>query len=118
MHERYLAAKARQEVRFLHRGIAPAHNHDLLLAIEEAIAGGARTDAVADQLLLGRQIEPARFGARRHDKGAGFDPLAGEVQAERAARWIGLHHLPIEIDGAEALGLLPDVLRSEERRVG
>ena len=110
MHQRDLAAEAGQEVGLLHGGIAAADDHDLLLAIEEAIAGGAGADAMADQFLLGGQIEPARFGAGSDDERAGFDPLAIEVQAERAFGEIGVDDFAIEIDGAETLGLLFHVL--------
>ena len=105
MHQRDLAAEAGEEVGLFHGGIAAAHHHDLLLAVKEPVASGARTDAVADQLLLGRQIQPARFGARGHDQRAGFDPLAFEVQVERALRKIGFENCAMAIHGAEPLGL-------------
>jgi hypothetical protein len=42
-----------------HRRVAAADHGDLLARRKEAVAGGAGTDAVADQRLLRRQIQPA-----------------------------------------------------------
>ena len=64
MHQRHLAAEAREEVGFLHGGVSAADHHDLPAAIKEAVAGGAGTHAVPDQFLFGRQVQPARRGAR------------------------------------------------------
>ena len=49
---------------------------------EEAVAGGAGADAVADQRLLGWQVEPARAGAGGDDEGAGVDRLVADVELE------------------------------------
>ena len=68
VHQGDLAAEARQEVGLFHGGIAAADHHDLLAAIEEAVAGGAGADAVADQLLLRWQAQPARRSARGDDQ--------------------------------------------------
>ena len=60
MDQRDFLAEAGEEVRLFHGRIAAADHHDLLAAIEEAVARRAGADAMADELLLGRQIQPAR----------------------------------------------------------
>ena len=103
--QRDFAAEAGEEIGLFHGGIAAAHHHDLLAAVEEAVAGGAGADAVADQLLLGFQAQPARRGAGGDDHGAGFDPLAFDVEAERPLREIGIEHRAVDVFGAEVLRL-------------
>ena len=44
---------------------AAADHQHFLPAIEKTVAGGAGGDAIAAELLLRRQIEPPRLGARR-----------------------------------------------------
>jgi len=110
VYHRHLAAEAREEVGFLHGRIASAYHHDRLAAVEEAVAGGARAYAVADELLLGRQAQPARRCAGGHNHGSRFDPLAFDVEAERARREIRLKHGPGHVLGAEALRLPLHVL--------
>ena len=91
---------------FLDRGIAAADHRDRLAAVEEAIAGGAGRDPPALQLLLAREVEPARLGAGGdHHRVAGVDGAAVADQSEGTPREIDLddrvpHHL-----GADMLGL-------------
>ena len=92
MHQRDLAAEAREEVGLFHGRIAAADHHDVLAAIEEAVAGGAGADAVADQLLLGFEAQPARRSAGGDDHRARFDPFAFDVEAERARGEVGIDH--------------------------
>jgi hypothetical protein len=80
-----------------------------LAAIKEAVAGGAAADAVADQLLLVGQIEPARRRAGRNDQRAGFQPLVIHFEAEGALGKIGFDDRAVQVLGAEMLGLLLDV---------
>ena len=60
-----------EEGRLLHRGVAAADHHDVLVAEEEAVTGGTGRHAVAEQLLLAGHAErpPRRTG--RQDDGAG-----------------------------------------------
>jgi hypothetical protein len=55
--------EAGEEERLFHGGVAAADDGDLLAGEEEAVAGGAGADAVADEGLLGGQVEPAGAGA-------------------------------------------------------
>ena len=110
MHQGDFAAEAREEVGLFHGGIAAADHHDLLAAIEEAVAGGASADAVADQLLLAFEAQPARAGAAGDDQGAGLDPLAFDVEAEGTLREIGVDDGAMHELGAEILRLQLHVL--------
>ena len=51
--------------------VAAADDGDLLAAEEEAVAGGARRQAVAEQPALGLEAEHQALGAGRHDDGVG-----------------------------------------------
>ena len=79
-----LRGEAREEGRLLGRGIAAADHADGHVAVKGAVAGGARGEAVADELLFARQPEPARGGARGDDERARFDPLVIELHAQMA----------------------------------
>ena len=63
-----------------------------------------------DQLLLIRQSQPSRRRAGGDDQRARFVPLPVDVQPERPLRQIRLAHRPMQILGAEPLGLLLHVL--------
>ncbi len=58
--ERDLGGEAGEEQGLFHGGVAAADDGNLFAGEEEAVAGGAGADAVADERLLGWQIEPAR----------------------------------------------------------
>src|SRR3546814_8971984 len=60
--QRHIVAMVGQVQRLLDRGVAATDHHDLLAAIEEAVAGRAGRDALAAQFLLARNAEP--FGLR------------------------------------------------------
>ncbi len=79
VHYRDLAGKIGEEEGFLDRGVAAADHHHFLVAVEEPIAGRAGGHAVALELLLGRQIEPARLRA------GGDDQCVGEIDVARIA---------------------------------
>ena len=70
----------------------------------------AQLDAVADQLLLVGQIEPARRCAGGNDQRASFQPLVIHFEAEGALGKIGFDDGAVQVLGAEMLGLLLDVL--------
>jgi len=90
--ERDLGGEAGEEERFLHGGVAAADDGDLFAGEEEAVAGGAGADAVADERLLGWQVEPARAGAGGDDERAGVDGLFADVERDGMLS---------EVDGAE-----------------
>src|SRR3954451_195935 len=113
MDQRDARGELREEQGFFHRGVATADDGDVTVPEEEAVTGGARGDAVADEALLVRKAEHQRAGARRHDQrvrpvrglgGIGVaDPHA--VGAAREVDLAGSYRLDV---GAEALGLLAE----------
>ena len=70
VQQRDLGGEAGEEQRFFHGRVAAADHGDRLAAEEEAVAGGATGDAVADQRLLAGQTQPARAGAGGDDQRA------------------------------------------------
>ena len=80
--ESNLFGKARQKERLFHCRVAAADHRDLLSGGEEAIAGSAGTDTVADQGLLAREIQPARAGARSDDQCPRVDRVPAGTQVE------------------------------------
>ena len=56
-----------QEERLLEGRVATAHHGDVLVAEEEAVAGGAGRQAVAEEPLLVGEAEHQGLGAGRHD---------------------------------------------------
>src|ERR1700677_2430129 len=87
-----LRGETGEEESFLHGGIAAADDCDLFAGEEEAVAGGAGADAVADEGLLGGEVEPAGACTGGDDEGAGVDGLAADVEGEGMGG---------EVDGAE-----------------
>ncbi len=109
MHYGDLGAEARQEVGLFHLGVAAADHHDLLATIEKAVAGGAGTDSVPDQLLFGFKPQPARRSTGSDDQGARLNPLALDIDAERVARQLRIDNIAMHKFRAEILRLFSDV---------
>ena len=108
--ERDLAGEAGEEESLFHGGVATADDGDLLTTGEEAVAGGARADAMADEGLLGGQIEPSGAGTGGDDEGAGEDGFGADLELDGALGEIdGVEMTHAEL-GAEAGGLLLHVL--------
>ena len=97
--------EAREEDRFLHRGVAAADDGDRLAAEEEAVAGGAGRDAVADQRALGRQAEQPRRRAGRDDQRAVLVLAVRRLTLNGGARRSTAVTCAADDLGAEALGL-------------
>ncbi len=75
VHEGDRGRELGEEGGLLDGGVAPAHHGDVLVAEEEAVARGARGDAVAEKLRFAGDIEHQRPGAGGHDHGLG--PVGG-----------------------------------------
>ena len=74
---RDFAGEIGEEQRFLDGGVAAADDQHLLVAIEEAIAGGAGRNAEALEMLLRGQVQPLGLGAGADDQRiAGIDLAA------------------------------------------
>jgi hypothetical protein len=84
--------EASEEESLFHGRVAAADDGDLFSGGEESVTGGTGADAVADESLLGGEIEPARGSTRGDDESAGVDGLMAQVEREGAFG---------EIDGAE-----------------
>ena len=105
----HLRGEARQEHRLFHGGVAAADDADVLAGEEEAVAGGAARNAVADERLLTGQSEPARAGARGDDQRARVHHLVAEVQFDRRLGQVRADQVTHLHLGAELLGLLAHV---------
>ena len=68
MHEDDLAGDVGEIERLLDGSIAAADHDHFLAAIEEAVAGGAGRDAIAQEALLGGKPEITRLGAGGDDQ--------------------------------------------------
>lgn len=82
MHDRHRLGDIRQVERFLDRGIAAADHDHILVAIEEAVAGGAGGDAETLEMLLALDAEPFGLGAGRDDDRLG-GPDGSRIGAHR-----------------------------------
>ncbi len=98
--------EAGEEEGFFHGGVAAADDGDGFAGGEEAVAGGAGADAVADERLLGGQVEPAGAGAGGDDEGAGVDDVVADGEADGGSGEVGGGEVGHAELGAEALGLL------------
>ena len=108
--DRDLGGEAGEEERFFHGGVAATDDGDLHAAGEEAVAGGAGADAVADECLLGGEAEPARGGAGGDDERAGEDDVAVDGELEGRLADVGGGEMAEGDLGAEARGLLLHVV--------
>jgi hypothetical protein len=78
-----LGGELRQEDGLLHRRVAAADDHDLLLAEEGRVADRAVRDASALQQALGLEAQLARTGAGRDDHALRCELLLADPDAER-----------------------------------
>src|ERR1700742_899022 len=104
--DRDLGGEAGEEESFLHGGVAAADDSDFHAAGEEAVAGGAGADAVADECLLGGKAEPARGGAGSDDERAGEYGVLADGELEGHLADVGGGEMAEGDLGAEACGLL------------
>src|SRR5258706_9424825 len=68
VNEGDLGGEASEERGFLHGGISAADHHDFFSGKEEAVAGGAGRNTVADELLLVGQAQPPGGSAGGYDE--------------------------------------------------
>jgi hypothetical protein len=101
-----LGGEAGEEQRLLHRRIAAADDGDLLAAIEEPVAGGARGNAEAAERLFRLKAEPFGLRPRGDDDGFGDEHRARIAdEPERALRQIDRRHDVVDEFGPHVLGL-------------
>ena len=106
----HLGGELRQEARLLHRRVAAADDHDLLLAEEGRVADRAVGDAPALERSLRLQSELARARSGGDDHRRRPVLVVADPDAERALREVNPGHVVGQELGAEALGLLAEVL--------
>ena len=104
------AREAGEEEGFLHGRVAAADHRDGLARGEEAIAGGAGADAMANEGLFGGEVEPAGAGSGGDDEGAGVDDLVADGELDGVRGEVGVGEVGHAQLGTEALGLLLHVL--------
>ena len=108
--ERDLGGEAGEEESLFHGGVAAADHGDLFAGEEEAVAGGAGADAVADEGLLGGQVEPAGACTGGDDEGAGVDGLLADGERKGMFGQVDRVKVGHAELGAETDGLLLHVL--------
>ncbi|MCY1409536.1 hypothetical protein D9M71_248870 [compost metagenome] len=102
--------------RFLDRGVTTADHADHLVAIEEAVAGGAGGYALAHEGFLGRHAQVLGGGAGGDDQGVAAVGAAVTLEDERLLLQLGGVDVVVDNLGVEALGVLLHPLH--QRRAG
>ncbi|MCY1291136.1 hypothetical protein D9M70_403130 [compost metagenome] len=95
-----------QVQRFLDRGVAAADHADHLVAVEEAVAGGAGGNALAGEGFLGRQAEVLGGGAGGDDQRVAAVGAAVTLEDEGTLLQLGGVDVVVDNLGVEALGVL------------
>src|SRR5690606_20918400 len=91
--------------------IAAAYYDDVLVLVEEAVAGGATRNAAAHESLLGGQAQVLRGGARGDDERvAGVFAAVVALEDEGAARKVDLGDVIKDDFGVESLGMCKEPL--------
>jgi hypothetical protein len=108
--QRDLGGEACEEESLFHGGVAAADDGDLFAGEEEAVAGGAGADAVADEGLFGWQVEPAGACSGGDDECTGVDGLLADGQLKGMFGQIDRVEVGHAELGAKANGLLLHVL--------
>ena len=122
---RDLTRELGQEKALLDRGVATAHDRDLLLPEERRVARGARRDAEPAQFTLVRYPELSRHRARCHDQGvAGAfrgilegdskGPIREVHGARVAADEVGTETLRLGLHAVDELGSLDPLREARE----
>ena len=105
-----LGGKVGQKQRFFYGGVATPDDHDFLIAIEEAVAGGAGGDALAFEFLFRLESEIHGGGAGSNDQGVAGVLAAIALEAEWAVTKVGFVDGVVDDAGFEAFGVLEHAL--------
>src|SRR4051794_15197210 len=97
--------EAGEEGGLLHRGVTPADDHDVLVAEEEAVAGGTGRYPAAEQALLVLQAEVPVLGAGGDDDGVRPVLLAADLDDLGRCAEVDLGDIVGHQLGPESLGL-------------
>src|SRR5215204_3014651 len=110
VNDRHRPREAGEEGGLLHRRVAAADDGDVLVAEEEAVAGGAPGHAVPGQPLLARDAQLPVVRAGRDDDGAGrVLPVVGADELDLAGE-VDADHVVGDQLGTEPLGLGADAV--------
>src|SRR3712207_2024642 len=110
VHDGHALGEAGEEGGLLHRRVATADDHDVLVAEEEAVTGGTGRDAAAEQALLVVQAQVPVLGAGGHDDGVRAVHLVADLDDLRGGGEVDLGDVARLQLGAEALGLRAHVV--------
>jgi len=109
VENRDLRRELRQEDRLLHRRVAAADDHDLLVTVERGVADGAVGDAAAVKGALGFEIELPCGRAGGDDHALGAVLVLADPDAKGALREVNARDVVGEELGPELLGLAPEL---------
>ena len=110
MHQGHLGGDIGEIERLLHRGIAAAHDHHFLIAIEEAVAGGTGRDALTHELLFGGQAQIAGTGPGGDDQRITSVGAVVPLERERALAQLDLVDMVEQHLSLETLGVFAHAL--------
>jgi hypothetical protein len=110
VHQVDLLRDVRQVQRLFDRGVAAADDAGDLVAVEEAVAGGAGAHALAHERGLGGQAQVLRGGAGGDDQRIAGVSSAVAGERERALAEVDLVDVVEHDLGVEALGVLQEAL--------
>jgi hypothetical protein len=99
-----------EEVGLLHRRVTSTHHDHFLVAKEEPVAGGTGGDTSPREALFAGDVEPHGAGAGGDDHGLGPVLVATHPDGQRVAREVDLGDVGGHEAGAEAFGLLTELL--------
>jgi hypothetical protein len=108
--DRHFVGELREEDGLLHRGVAAAHDDDVLAAEEGRVADCAVRDAAPLEHPLGFEPELARACARGDDHRSREVLVVADLDAKRPLREVDGGHVVRDELCTEALGLAPEVL--------
>ena len=110
VHQRDLAGDVGEVQRLLHGGVAAAHHAHVLVAVEEAIAGGAARHAATHEGFFRGQAQILGRCAGGDDEGVAGVGAAVACEGEGALAEIDLVDVVEDDLGLEALGVLQKAL--------
>jgi hypothetical protein len=90
--------------------VSAADDNYLLPREEEAVAGRARRNAMADELLLVRQAQPSSRRTAGNNQSLGMNLMNSQMEQERPLAQVCTREMRHAVFGAETFGLLAHVL--------
>src|ERR1700686_202971 len=110
MNHRHVGGEAGKKQRFLHRRVSAADHDNLLPRKKKTIAGRARRNSVADELLFLRQSQPARGSPAGDNQGLSVNLMNAQMQQKWPLAQVGAGQMRHAVFRAKAFRLLSHVL--------